>query len=286
MTTPTNDTRPVETGYVDVPGGKLYYEVTGEGHPLVFVHADVADLHMWDEQVAAFADRYRVARYDKRGFGKTTSEPGPFSSRDDLLAVLDHLGIEKTYLVGLSNGAVLVLDFTIEHPERVDALVTVAGGVGGYDGPEPTEAEQAAFAKYGELQEKNDQDGLLDLGVHVWCDGPGQPEGRSAQSVRDRIRAMMSANYSNHPEQDQLQPQPLEPQAYGRLQDIHIPTMSVQGSFDESGTNASMDLVAERVPGARREVFETAHMVNMEQPERFNALLAEFLADAEKANGQ
>jgi pimeloyl-ACP methyl ester carboxylesterase len=78
-----------------------------------------------------------VIRYDYRGHGRTTSEDVPFSNRDDLRALLDHLGVDRTHLLGLSRGAMIALDFTLESPERVSSLVWVAGGVGGFQGPPP-----------------------------------------------------------------------------------------------------------------------------------------------------
>ena len=68
--------------YLDVPCAQLYYEVDGAGPAVLLVHAGVAHLRMWDEQVAAWKDRFTVIRYDQRGFGKTTCDDRPFSNRD------------------------------------------------------------------------------------------------------------------------------------------------------------------------------------------------------------
>ncbi len=261
------------TGYVDVAGGRLYYEVVGEGQPILFIHADVSDHTMWDEQVAAFAPTYRVIRYDKRGFGKTTSADGTYSPREDIVTLLAHLGVAKTFVVGLSNGGALALDFALEHPEMVDGLVVVSGGVSGFEAP-PTEDELRVFKMYEELAQRKDETGLLDLGAHVWCDGPFQPEGRAAASVRERIRQTMSATTRDHHED--LQPSKLEPPAVERLGAMTTPTLVLLGSYDFPSGNAAMELLAARVPGAQKTVFETAHMINMEQPEQFNARVGAF----------
>ena len=76
--------------YLDVEGGKLYYEVLGQGHPLVLIHAGVADCTMWDEQIGPFSRRYRVIRYDTRGYGRTTTEDVAYSNRQDLYELLKH----------------------------------------------------------------------------------------------------------------------------------------------------------------------------------------------------
>lgn len=263
----------VTAGYVDAAGARLYYEVAGEGQPVLFIHADVADHRMWDEQVAAFSRRYQVIRYDKRGFGKTTSEDGAYSPRADIVALLTHLGVAKTFVVGLSNGAALALDFTLERPEMVERLVVVAGGVSGFQ-PAPTTDEQRVFQTYGELQERQDAAGLLELGVHVWCDGPFQPEGRAPAAVRERIRDMMSATARDHHED--LKPTELNPPALERLGEITTPTLVLLGVYDFPATNAAMELLAARVTGAEKTTFETAHMVNMEQPAQFNARVGAF----------
>lgn len=263
------------TGFVAIPGGSMYYEVAGTGHPLLMLHADVADSQMWNEQFATCAQKYRVVRIDKRGFGKTTSESGTFSLRDDLVALLRHLAITRTYIMGLSNGGSLALDFTLAHPEMVAALIVVAGGVSGQE-QSATSAEMELFSKYTTLEENNDSAGLLDFDVHVWCDGPEQSEGRAAQTVRDQIRAMMTETNRNH--QEKLQPQELEPPAVDRLAEVQVPTLVISGSYDFSGTNGAMDLLARGVPGAQHAIFATAHMVNMERPAAFNARVLEFLA--------
>jgi len=262
---------------VDVAGGRLYYEVAGQGQPILFIHADVSDHSMWDEQVAAFAPHYRVISYDKRGFGKTTSEDGAYSPRDDIVALLAHLGVTRTFVVGLSNGGAQALDFTLEHPEMVDGLVVVAGGVSGFEAT-PTEDELGVFKTYEELEARKDAAGLVELGVHVWCDGPFQPEGRAAESVRKRLRATMSATARDHHENLTLSA--LEPPAVERLGEMTTPTLVLLGAYDFPETNSAMELLAARVPGAQKMAFETAHMVNMEQPAQFNERVGMFFATA------
>lgn len=264
-----------ETGFVEVEGGQVYYEVAGAGQPLVLVHAGVADCRMWDEQFSAFAQSYRVIRYDARGFGKTTSEDVSFSNRQDIVDLLRHLGIERTAILGLSRGGQIAIDFTLEHPEMVTALIAVAAGVSGYEGP-ATEAEKPLFAEYERLEAAKDYDTLTEFEVRVWADGPNQPAGRAAAPVRERLREMIANNYRLHHEQ--TQPRVLEPPAVNRLGEIKAPTLVIWGDIDFSDVGAAMTLLADSVSGAQRVVFPgVAHMVNMEQPERFNAVVLDFL---------
>jgi 3-oxoadipate enol-lactonase len=264
-----------ETGFVEVEGGRLYYEAAGAGQPIVLVHAGVADCRMWDEQFSAFAQNYRVIRYDTRGFGKTTSEDVSFSNRQDIVDLLRHLGIERTAILGLSRGGQIAIDFTLEHPEMVTALIAVAAGVSGFEGP-ATEAEKPLFAEYERLEAAKDYDTLTEFEVRVWADGPNQPAGRAAAPVRERLREMIANNYRLHHEQ--TQPRVLEPPALNRLGEIKAPTLVIWGDIDFSDVGAAMTLLADSVSGAKRMVFPgAAHMVNMEQPERFNAVVLDFL---------
>jgi 3-oxoadipate enol-lactonase len=266
-----------QSGFAPAAGGKLYYEVSGAGHPLLLLHAGVADLRMWDDQVACFSQQYQVIRYDSRGFGRTTSEDVSFSNRQDIFDLLAHLGVERTYIMGLSRGGIIALDFTIEHPEKVDALIVVAGGISGFDG-EMLPEEMAIEEQMEAAEERKDFETAARLTVRVWADGPMQPEGRASQEVRDKVYAMTLNNYQHH-SQESIQPQPLQPPAISRLTSVTVPTLVIAGALDESLTITAMRHLARSVPGAQLEVFpDTAHMVNMEQPERFNAVVGTFLA--------
>ncbi len=103
-------------GYVPVRNGELYYEVEGAGHPLVLIHAGVADHTMWDAQAPVFARRFRVIRYDTRGYGRSRTQDTEYSERQDLLDLLDHLGVPAAHVVGISRGGMIAIDFTLEHP--------------------------------------------------------------------------------------------------------------------------------------------------------------------------
>jgi pimeloyl-ACP methyl ester carboxylesterase len=113
-----------ESGFAEVDRASLYYEVVGNGEPLVLIHAGIADRRMWDGQLGAFAEHPRVIRYDMRGCGRSdTSEGAPFSHHDDLRGLLDSLGIERASFVGCSIGAKTVIDFALDQPWRARALV-------------------------------------------------------------------------------------------------------------------------------------------------------------------
>jgi pimeloyl-ACP methyl ester carboxylesterase len=259
--------------YVDVPGGRIYYEVDGSGHPLTLIHAGVAHLRMWDEQVAGFRDSYRVIRYDTRGFGRTITEDVPYANRDDLRRLLDRLGVERTHLLGLSRGAQIALDFAIEQPARVASLVWVAGGVGGHDGPD----DGIDWAPIEKMWEEKRWPELVGAETRIWVDGPGQPTDRVEPHIRERMVEWNMENYLA--EQPAEQAQPLDPPAAGRLSEIHCPLLVVWGDLDVPSSADAGELLAREVAGARRHVFEgVAHMVNLERPAEFNRLVADFLS--------
>jgi pimeloyl-ACP methyl ester carboxylesterase len=263
-----------ETGFLETNGARIYHEVTGTGEPVLMVHAGVANLRMWDEQVAALRDAYRVIRHDTRGFGRTETDAVAFSNRADIAALLDHLGVASAHVVGLSRGGIIGLDFALEFPHRVRSLVVSGGAVPGYDAPGDFDA--SAFDEAERLLEAKDWAGIADWETRFWCDGPGQPSGRAAASVRERVHEWVLTTYQA--EKEEGTPQPLDPPAAERLTDLRAPLLVIIGDLDEAETQAHCRYLASAVPGARLEVFEgAAHMVNLEQPERFNRLLRDFL---------
>lgn len=104
---------PLQAEFIDVPGGKLWYEVRGEGPALVLLHDGLAPSGTWDDQMPAFARLFRTVRYDRRGYGRSEAAKEAFSDVDDLHAVLESLKIDRAVLVGCSNGAKLAVDYAL-----------------------------------------------------------------------------------------------------------------------------------------------------------------------------
>ena len=121
------------TGWADVAGGRLPYEVAGDGPGVVLAHAGIADMRQWDPQWEALAAAHRVVRYDLRGFGRADVVDTRFSNRADLVAVMDAAGLDRAVLVGCSRAGSIVIDTALEYPDRVSGLVWVCGGLSGYD---------------------------------------------------------------------------------------------------------------------------------------------------------
>jgi pimeloyl-ACP methyl ester carboxylesterase len=267
-----------ESGFIEVPGARLYYEAEGSGPAVTMVHAGVAHLRMWDAQVRALRDAYRVIRYDTRGFGRTVCEDVPYSNRADLAAVLDHLGVKTTHLVGLSRGAMISLDFTVENQDRVKSLTWVAGGLRGFEVDDPR--LEKVWPEMERLEEARDWERLVEMETQMWTDGPEQSADRVDPALR---RQMYEWNLENY-RADQEANQPIQPEvpAVKRLHELTIPTLFVWGDLDELGVLEAGKKLAAEVRGARSHVYEgVAHMVNLEKEQELNALLREFLESVE-----
>lgn len=266
--------------FLDVHGGKLYYEVSGKGYPLVLLHAGIANLRMWDEQVKEFSKHYQVICYDARTYGKSTSESVEFSNRQDLLGLLNHLNIDKAHLLGISRGGSIAMDFVLEHPQKVSSLIMVASHPSGFD-HEDTDLEKVYVARDEELSEKRDAEAMANLDVEMWVDGPGQKLGRAKENVHQKVHTMTLEHYQDYfatftdKEPTSL---PLKPPAVERLSDINVPMLVVTGSLDFSYTHAAAEVMAKAIPNAKHiSISNVAHMVSMEKPEEFNKVVLEFL---------
>ena len=262
-----------ESGFVEFDGARIYWEASGQGDPVLLIHAGVANLRMWDEQVEVFDDRYRIVRYDTRGYGRTETEEVGFSNRDDAAAVLTAAGVrEPAHVLGLSRGGQIALDFALEYSDRVRSLTNVAGGFGGF---EPTGIEPAAdWAEVEAWWKAKDWDRLTEFETAFWVAGPGQPLERVDAGILEQVGEWIGSNY--RAEKAEGQPRPLDPSAVQRIGDLTAPLLVILGTFDEPGTSAAMRHLAAVVPGAELVELPTAHMVNLELPEQFNQIVGDF----------
>lgn len=272
------ETKHRQTGTAEINGTTLYYEVEGEGHPFVMVHGGLVDRRLWDEQFDAFAQHYKMIRFDMRGFGDSglyKADMLPFRLDDDLYELLRFLGIENTYLMGLSMGGAVAIDFTLAHPEMVDALIPVAMGLSGFVGDESNKALwmaiDAAF-KVGELEQ------AAELSTRMWTDGPVRTPEEVDPAVRERVKAMTLRNYRRPDDDDGPEPLEPEPPAAQRLAEIRVPTLIIVGDADVREILTIADTLVAGIAGAKKVVIpNTAHHLNMEKPAQFNSIVLDFL---------
>ena len=217
-----------ETGFLPVQGAPLYYEVTGQGQPLLLIHAGVADSRMWDEQFEVFARQYRVVRYDLRGFGQSSFPAGAFANYADPAALLDFLNIKQAHVIGISFGGKIALDFTLAYPERVLSLVLVAPSVGGHK-------PAAEVLRFGEeedaLLERGDLAGATELNLRMWVDGPRRTAEQVDAAVRQKVREMQDHAFTVAIP-DEVEELSLNPPAITRLAEVHVPTLLIVGDYD------------------------------------------------------
>jgi 3-oxoadipate enol-lactonase len=255
-----------------VNGAQIAYDVTGSGPPVLLLHAGLGDRRMWDEQIPAFAEHFTVIRFDARGFGETVMPPTPYSPSADAIALLDHLGIERAHLVGVSMGSQTAIEVAVIAPDRVSALVAVAARTGTPVSP----ALRAGWDRANELFEAEDIAGAVEYELRMWVDGPDRgPEAVDPQ-MRERVREMNAALFAR--DDDQGEEIPLDPPAADRLSEIAAPTLIVYGDKDLMDVRQAAAPLAAAIPGAQLAVIpDTAHLPQMERPEEFNRIVLEFL---------
>lgn len=272
------------SGFVEVEGGRLYYEAEGSGHPLLMIHGGLGSLRMWDGQVPAFAQRYRVIRYDTRGFGRTETEDVEFSNLEDTRAVLDYFDVPSAFVIGTSRGGIIGLDFLLAYPDRVDALISVASGVGGYQAELPEESSPP-WDEMERLWEAKDWEQLAELETQTWVDGWGRPKTRIDPELRSRVKGWIRENY--RAEKAEGKPQPARPPAAERLDEVRVSVLVLVGDADEAGTVAGGRHLAASVDGAELVEFAgVAHMIHLEEPERVNQLVLDFLDAVDATRGR
>lgn len=256
------------TGFVSVDGGRLWYETAGEGAPVVLIHGGLWDSRMWDEQFEPLAERCRVVRYDLRGYGRSDRPEAEYSHTDDLAGLMTKLKIPSAALVGLSMGGEIAIDFALEHPDMVAALVLAAPGLGGY---EFSAALERRYAKAEAALEEGDIRKAAELELKIWAPArDGTP--------RDlRIQEIAMDNAHQVAIDPKLQRR-IKPPAIDRLGEISVPTLVISGDQDVADMDRIAKLIVERIPGARRAVMQGAdHAVNMRRPADFTARLLGFL---------
>ena len=259
---------PAAEGFVPVHGdGKLYYQVRGEGHPVVLIHGGSTHVGMWDDQFDVLARHYKVVRYDVRGYGRSSSSQVGHSQWHDLRKLLEHLGIERTHIVGLSLGGRIAVDFALEDPEKVAHLVLAGPGLSGWQF-EPAEwiNEVRAAREAGDKR----------AATEAWLRSPYLTAIMENPELAERIRQI--SYDTEHSWVQNSRAVQLIPPAVERLSELKAPALLILGSRDANDAHRIVDLIAGNAPNAQKIIVEGAgHMVNMERPEEFNRAILDFL---------
>ena len=272
-------------GHATAPDGvKLYYEETGTGVPILFIHEFAGDYRAWEPQLAHFGRRRRCIVYSARGY-PGSDIPGDAASysqdlaRDDALAVLDHLGIERAHIVGLSMGGFATLHFGMAYPARALSLAVCGCGYGAEpDTREEFRALSLEVAKNFETR-----------GAAAFAEEYGSGPGRENFMRKDpRGWRAFVARLAEHSDQGSALTQRGVQAGRPGLWDLEeairaipVPTMIVSGDDDQRCLVPGLFL-KQRIDRARLFIMpNTGHVLNLEDPALFNAVLEEFLADVE-----
>ena len=267
--------RLVNKGFAEVSNTRLYYEIVGRGHPLVLVHGFSLNTKMWDDQFEVFAKRFKVIRYDVRGFGKSAlpTVGKDYSHTKDLKALLNQLGIEYAYVVGLSMGGVIALDFALEYPEATKALILADSSIYGF-------REWSKFwSEFDESILKEAKENGVEAAKEVWKSQPLFKPAFEKPNVAFRLKQMISDYSGWH----FVNTDPLcflDPPAMERLQEIRVPTLIIVGERDFPDFHRIADILSNKIQNSQRVTLRGAgHISNMETPREFNEAVSSFLAN-------
>jgi 3-oxoadipate enol-lactonase len=255
---------------VSSSGATIAYEVHGKSGapPLLFLNSIGSTRALWDRQRRAFANAYRVIRYDARGHGQSSVPAGPYSMAQlagDALAILDAESIPAAHVCGLSLGGMTALWMAIHAPDRVRSLVMANTGarIGS------VEFWDARIA----LVRERGMAAVADIAIPNWfTEGFRAREPETVQRVRDDIEGTSTDGYlaccAAMREED----------LRGALPLLRCPLLAITGAFDRSTAPELLQFVHEQVPGSRLVTLEAAHISNIEQDAAFNAALTTFLS--------
>ena len=265
-------------------GIRLYYETTGSGTPLIFVHEYAGDYRSWEPQVRHFGQRYLAITFNARGY-PPSDVPGEVAAysqdraADDIAAVLDHLSIDRAHVVGLSMGSFATLHFGFRHPARARSL-TIAGC--GY-GSEPGQRDRFR-AEANAIAASIEQEGM-DTFAARYALGPTrvQLQNKDPRSF-DEFRRMLAEHSALGSRNTQLGVQRERPSLYDltdQMKTLKVPTLVLTGDEDWPCLQPAL-LLKQTIPTAALAVMvNCGHAINVEDPDGFNSHLGSFLAQVD-----
>lgn len=264
--------RLVTTGFTPAGKAQIYYESVGEGRPVVFIHAGVADSRMWDPQFEEAPEGFQFVRLDLRGFGNTRIPKEQYTDCEDTLAVMDHLEIERATVVGCSIGAEVALDLATFAPYRLSGLTLVGADAPGFDPVSDYRSEQwpEAIAAF----EAGDLRRAAALEAEIWLVGRARNRADVDSALFEKFVDMDAGALRTETKRDQRRRAPqLE-----ALPHVDIPTLIVVGEHDIPQLIEASEHLREMIEHSTRVVIEdAAHLPSFEQPEAFNEAFFGFL---------
>lgn len=261
--------------YLTIGDCQLYYEVSGAGKPILFLHDGMLDSTCWEHQFTAFAERYQVIRYDRQGYGRSGVPTIPFSMLETIQSLLTHLQIDQITLIGGSMGGALALQFTIAYPELVSKLVIVGSHLIGL--PFSAAFDQRMQTVFLPMLEEGDFATKIERIVQdPYIIAPEN------QAARTALRQKLLANPRGQLGIGEIRRKDLirfaDFLAVDRLQEVQTPTLIILGAADAPDIYTHTAAMQAGIRHARREIIANAgHLVYWEKPEEFNQLTLQFL---------
>jgi pimeloyl-ACP methyl ester carboxylesterase len=259
---------------------KLYYEETGAGRPVVFVHEYAGDSRSWETQMRHFGQRYRCITFNARGYPpsdvpKTPKSYSQHRAADDIASVLDHLKIAKAHIVGLSMGGFATLHFGFRHARRALSLVVAGCGYGAEPG------ERAKFQGEAERIAKTIKDEGMKKFARRYAYGPTRVQ---FENKDPRGFAEFAQQLSEHSDlgaiNTQLGVQRQRPSLYdliGSMKKLKVPTLVLTGDEDWPCLEPGI-LMKRSIPSAALSVMPNCgHAINIEDPDQFNRIVGDFI---------
>ncbi|SAI61642.1 3-oxoadipate enol-lactone hydrolase [Bordetella trematum] len=257
--------------YADLSQARLYYVVDGPADAPVLVLSNSlgTNADMWAQQVPALSRHFRVVRYDTRGHGRSSVPEGEYRFEqlaNDVVELLDHLGVARAHFCGLSMGGPTGLTLALNHPDRIDRLVlcNTAARIG---------SAQGWTDRIATVQ----QTGLANMAYGVverWLtDGFREREPGLTQVLVDMLRRTPDAGYNGNCAA--LRDADLRP----RLGEVRARTLVIAGTHDLAATPADGKYLTEHIGGARYVELDTSHISNWENPEAFTRAVLDFLTE-------
>ena len=257
-----------------INGIDVAYDEAGSGPPLLLIHAGIVDRRMWDDVMPSLAERFRVIRFDLRGYGETPLPSGEFVYGSDVVELLRALDVDRAGFIGVSMGGHVAIDVAIAHPELVDRLMVVASGI---DGWEHSTAMRAEWDLEEAAWESGDLDEVAWVNVRTWLDGPTRDESAVPDALRRRVWEMQrrALDYDN----DDAKGGWLTASRRARLGEVQAPTLVACGVLDQPDFMEIARVLAAEIPNAGLvELPGVAHLPPMEDPSAFTTLVLDFFA--------
>ncbi|PJF22785.1 MAG: alpha/beta hydrolase [Phototrophicales bacterium] len=254
--------------------GIFYEDSGGDGTPIIFMHGFLFDHSMFDSQVKALAPDYRCIRFDARAWGQTQWDGQAFDLYDtvaDCIGLMDHLGLEKAVIAGMSQGGYAAIRLAIKHPDRVDKLILMST----FKGVRPDDFKSVYTGIRDTWVENGPIDPLLDQLMTVLI-GPKERVSQFWDAWRDKWKTV-TGNQMFHGTNALLDRDPISDE---QVQGIQHPVLITHGTEDNGIPIALAEQMAKLLPNVKKfvRVPDAAHAANMTDPELVNQAIREFLS--------